>query len=226
MDRADHGKLRAGLVTASVARTIMSGSQSSWATLAKTLWADDGSGFAAPTTGARAFGHEFETVGRSLFWERHPEYEIDDPKFVPYADREHGTPDRYHNVVGCSPDFGVMEARHSIFVRVGGGEVKSPTSEDQFNVYAGYTSRNRIPPDHLDQVLFSLWVTGWSRWFFVTHFNGRYAETSISTLDELYGLWLDRFLPKLDAFLKLYLDGVKSPRDKLGAKSLADLLGG
>lgn len=222
MDRKTHGEARSGMITASVASTIMGGGAKAWETLIRNLWADDGSDFASTTNDARGFGHEHECVGRSLYWERHPRFEIDDPKFVPFARRGFKPSHPYRRLLACSPDFGVLVDGR----RKGGGEVKSPTSLEVFNTYNAHASRGKVPPEHVDQVFFSMWITGWNAWAFVTHFEGRYAEAVITSQDPMFLAWVARFRPKLDAFISEYMDGEKPERDKLSAKSLASLLGG
>jgi len=221
MDRKEHGTARSGLITASIASVIMKGGEGAWDTLIRNLWSDDGSDFTVASGGARAFGLEHECVGRSLFWERHAKLEIDDPKFVHFSRKGFRTNHPYRRLLACSPDLGVLNPDGS---RWGGGEIKSPTSIEVYTGYTVYTSRDTVPPEHVDQVFFSMWVTGWENWVFATHFNERYAETITTNQSPRFQAWVKSFRPKLDAFIAAYLEGKKPERDKLSASSLASLL--
>lgn len=227
MSKMEHGAQRAGLITASIARTIMSGSPSSWDSLIERLWADDGSQFAQASQGARAFGHENEDVGRGLFWERNPHLEVDEPGFQPFSRPGFGKGHPYRSMLGYSPDSGVIETKTG--ERIGGLEIKSPTTEGTWRAYAAHCSRLEVPPEHKDQVYFSLWAGNWRRWYFVAHFKPEdgehlYCQTVVGQDAMKQSGWVQRFRPKLDAFIDLYRKGVQAERDKLNAGGLAALL--
>jgi len=226
-----HGSQRAQRVTASVARTIMSGNQQSWETLARKLWADDGSQFdAGSSSGPCAHGHEHEEYAKGKFWLRHPDMELSPVKFVKFRRPGYSKDHPYVRLLGCSPDMCLMWGHVKPAVRLaGGGEIKSPTTEGTFRAYAADMSRGHLPRDHEDQVRFSLWVTRWPCWFFVTHFgedDNNYRELIVlnNTADQRH--WEARFKPRIDAFLKFYIEGEQPQRDKLGGDDLAKLLGG
>lgn len=230
MSKAEHGKDRSGLITASIARTIMTGGPDAWESLSKALWADDGSEFAQSSFGARAHGHEWEPVGRSMFWDRHPQLEIDESEFVRFSRKGFAKTHEYRRMLGFSPDGVVRNAKDGELL--GGIEIKSPTSPDTWREYVECCSRLHLPPAHEDQVYFSLWASGWRRWYFVSHFESedgpeaprQYVETVVGQDDLENSGWVNRFRPKLDAFLRFYLDGEKPERDKLAAGGLAALL--
>lgn len=218
-----HGRERAGRVTASVASVIMSGGEAAWDTLLARMWADDGSDFASPSTGARAHGHEYEAVGRALFWERHHSMTINESDFVKF--RRSGFPlnHQYRRMLGCSPD-GIAVLGTGPNRKTYGVEIKSPVDVGVYTVYAAFCARHQLPPEHTDQVFFSLWVTGWHGWYFVTHHTGQYAEHFVSAGDPAFKAWTKRFRPRVAAFLKLYETGQKPERDKLDASGLAALI--
>lgn len=224
MDRTDHGSKRSGLITASVARTIMSGNAQAWDSLVTKLW-DDGTEFAAPSTGARAFGHEQEQYARAKFWERYPHLDIDNPEFVSFQRRGYAKDHPYRMLLACSPDMGVIDSMSR--KRTAGGEIKSPTTEGTYQAYAADLARGRLPREHEDQVRFSIFVTGWD-WVFIAHFGELYKDLWVSGRGQseyAQREWQDKFTPRLDAFIKLYLEGKQPKRDKLNVKGLQGLLG-
>lgn len=228
MGRLEHGQARAGLITASVARVVMSGGEGAWDSLVAALWADDGSDFAKASTGARGFGHEQEKVAAGKFWERHPELELDTPEFVMFKRKGFKTSHPYRLLLGVSPDMGLILPSASHVVpprRIGGGEIKSPTTEGTYNAYVAHMVRGKLPPEHEDQVRYSIFVTGWPGWYFVTHFGPKLYKEMYVLPDADQFAWEARFRPRLDAFIKLYLEGHKPERDKLNAGGLAGLLG-
>ncbi len=224
MSAPTHGQQRAGLITASIASVIMRGSDQAWETLIRNLWADDGSEFAMATGGARAHGHLQEPVGRSKFWERHPEFDFQTVELQPFSRPGFPKSHRYRRLLGCSPDGQLIDVRSG---RVAGGiEVKSPVDKGTFDAYNAEIARRRLPHAHADQVRFSLWARAWPCWWYVVHHEDDYAELCVRPGTPEQIDWVARFRPRLDAFLDQYLAGIKPERDKLGAGALAALLGG
>lgn len=223
-----HGQERVARITASVAKVIMSGSQPAWETLCRNLWADDGSQFDAPTTGARAHGHEHEQYAKGKFWTRHPEMDQAPVKFVKFKRAGYKADHPYVRLLGCSPDMCLLWNHLEKVKIAGGGEIKSPTTEAGFRAHVASMMRGHLPPEHVDQVRFSLWCTGWPWWIFVTHFgedsDDTYRELIVPNASLEQRAWEDRFRPRVDAFLKFYIEGRPPQRDKLGAQSLADML--
>lgn len=225
----EHAQERVARVTASVARTIMSGSQSAWETLARKLWTDDGSDFTAASTGARAFGQEHEKFAAAKFWTRHPDLEQAPVKFIKFKRAGYKADHPYVRLVGCSPDMCLLWTHLEKPQIAGGGEIKSPTTEGTFRAYVADMIRGHLPPEHVDQVRFSLWVTGWPTWWFVTHFgedsDDTYRELIVPRASLAQQEWEARFRPRLDAFLKFYIEGEPPKRDKLGLDALTSMLG-
>lgn len=225
-----HGEARVQRVTASVARTVMSGSQQAWETLSRRLWADDGSQFDAPSqSGPCAFGHEHEEYARGKFWTRHPNLTQEPVKFVKFKRPGFRKDHVYSRMLGVSPDM-VLSWNHLEKPQLaGGGEIKSPTTEATFRTYVAHMARGHLPPEHEDQVRFSLFVTGWPTWWFVTHFgednDDNYRELLVPRASLAQDAWENRFRPRLNAFLKFHMEGEPPKRDKLGGGDLAKLLG-
>lgn len=223
MSRETHGKARAGLITASVARTVMSGSDKAWETLAASLWADDGAEFAAPSYGARRHGLVQEKVAIGKFWELHPELDIEPVDFLKFKRKGYKADHPYRLVLGISPDMVLIRILGRLTRRVAGGEIKSPVEEGTYRAYVADIARGNIPVDHIDQVRFSIFVAGLP-WYFITHHGENYKELYVEP-DDRQREWERRFLPRLDAFIKFYLEGQKPERDKLDPGGLAGLLG-
>lgn len=222
MDRAEHGARRAGLITASIARVVMHGGAGAWDTLVQELFADTGERFAAPSVGACAHGHRMEPIAKAKFWERNPGMDIDEPDFERFQRRGYAKDHPYRQLLACSPDFGVLSLQGQ---RLGGGEVKSPVDVSTYYVYASSMQRGKLPHEHEDQVRFSLFVTGWETWYFVTHHGELYEQLPVYNGTEAQKAWESRFKPRVDAFIDLYLHGRRAERDKLGGGDLAKLLG-
>ena len=216
MNSIEHGKERAGRITASVASIIMSGSPAAWATLRDKLWADDGSEFAAASTGARAHGHEWEETGVALWWSDHPGREVNKVGLV----RMKRGPLMYRRLLGASPDREIIDVT-GIPVRWGGMEVKSPTTREKHEEYAERLSRKALPAEHRDQVMFSLFVTQWPRWVFLSHFGGGYSALTVDRSEVKSSGWLALFQPRLDAFIEFYL---KDREPKVNRHRTSDVL--
>lgn len=232
-EREEHGKARAGKVTASVAHTIMRGSFDAWKSLKALLWADDGSDFATAVGGARGHGLKFESVGLGLFWERHPDYLIEKGRFMPFKAKGYRADHPYRRLLGFSPD--ALATALLTGKRLAGVEVKSPASEERFNALkeeAGIPKGERfssmkhkpvIPKEFRDQVLFSLWASGLEAWWLVVHYEGEYFECYVRRDSDL-AWWVPRFRPKMDAFIKFYLADEAPKEDRLAAGALKGLL--
>lgn len=220
---SNHGAERAGLITASIAKTIMRGSDSAWETLISNLWSDDGEDFATAVSGARGHGHQQEPVGRGKFWERNPQYELYFPEMVHFQRRGYSSAHQFRRLLACSPDAGLLDARTG--KRVGGLEVKSPVERDTFVNLNAEVARRNVPFCHVDQVRFSIWCTGWDCWYYVIHHGEEdYCELRVENDDEQEE-WVRRFIPRVTAFIDQYLAGKKAERDKLGAGELLKLFG-
>ena len=208
MNTLEHGKLRAGCVTASVAHTISTGSLRAWNTLIKNLWADDGEAFAEATGGARAFGHEHEDEGVAKFWERHPEYIIHKEPWFAYQ----GEMKDLVGYVGASPDRILYDLSDEVIcVPRAGLEVKSPTSSYRMSAHTTPAGKDSRFNPHYAQCQQGMLVTGLRAWWFVAHFGAHdYVEEKIAWDQE----WMERYIPKLRHFLGMLNEG-KGTRRKM-----------
>lgn len=212
MNRVDHGKARAGLITGTCAYTIMHGTQKSWRTLSDNLWADDGSQFAVTVrSGPRAYGHAQEVTARGLLWEEFPYHDIEPCGFVPChrGDPRLRSISRY---LGVSPD-GALYTSQNMPMMVKRtldhyAEIKSPTSPEQYESYKRYVDLDEVPPAHEDQVQHGILVSGVKEWIFATHYQGMRCWCRVQEDDE----WQARYLPRLCAFIRFYTEGKKPTR--------------
>jgi hypothetical protein len=205
MDREEHGKLRAGKITGTLAHTIMYGGADAWATAIKNLWADTGETFAR-TGGIEACAHgiEYEGVGAAKFWERHPEYEMEHEPYYNYT----GALMELRGYVGTSPDRVLYDDKG---YRRAGLEVKSPTEENKIIQHLPKNPADMRSNPHFAQCQHGMLVLDVPRWYQVVHFEDQYFEL-IMDVDTL---WLSRYLPRLRDFIRQYEGGNPAPRRKL-----------
>lgn len=102
--REDHAKARVGMLTGSRIQRIMTGGPRVWNSVAKEMrnpprfWSlEDAPNMPPPL----AWGQTHEPQAAAMFWDRHPEYEVRDPKFLRYHDK---TPELFARHLGYSPD--------------------------------------------------------------------------------------------------------------------------
>lgn len=206
MDRVEHGKARAGKITGTLAHTIMYGGADAWATAIKNLWADTGEMFA--NTGgiaACAHGHLYEGVGAAKFWERHPEYIMENQPYWDYR----GPLKQLRGFVGTSPDRVLIhEDRHIIEA---GLEVKSPTEEKKIVEHLPKNPADVRSNPHFAQCQHGMLVLGVSHWYQVVHFEEQYFEIHM-TSDTA---WQARYLLRLCDFIRQYEGGKPTPKRKL-----------
>lgn len=227
MDRHEHAARRSGRVTASIAREVIrrtgtpEANRKTWERIARTLWLADGSEFTVETTGARAHGHRVEPITIAHLWERHPEMEVEAAPFIEgeKIDLSH-VPELvpYAHFLGCSPDgLGLQDGRI-----IAGIEAKSPVVEDVFTGYASWCSRGEVPPEHKDQVFFSMLLLK-RDWFFVAQHAGKYCEAFAAYSSPSFRMWRAMAVPQLVAFLKFYAEGEVTEKTKL-SKSIIDAI--
>lgn len=202
MDRAEHGKARAGKITGTLAHTVMYGGQQAWDTAINNLWADDGSAFAEATYGARAHGHEFEAVGAAKFWMEHPEFDI---RHEPYFDYR-GPLMEFRGVVGVSPD----RTLYLNGLLSSGLEVKSPTDEETIASHLFNPDNPRSNP-HFAQVQHGMLVCHVDHWYQVVHYQEQYFESMV----QFDGPWMSRYADRLREFIRQYHGAAPKPKRKL-----------
>jgi hypothetical protein len=197
-----HGERRIGLLTSSVAHVVMHGSTKAWEALRCQMWAEKPEDFDNKvTTGPRAYGHEHEAEGAAKFWERHPEYELEDGGFHTY--KGDGP---LKGWLGSSPDRLVTElgvVRHGL-------EIKSPTSPESF--------ANHGLVKHYDQCQHGMLVTGLPTWWLVVHHGEMYAECFVSANPA----WQVDYLHKAQLFHRFVYEGRDVKRRKLSASDMID----
>lgn len=219
MDRAEHAQKRMGRITGSVADVVYRGSDAAWRTLIEKLWLDDGSDFAGPSTGARAHGQRMEDVAVGMFWERHPELELDDPKFCDY----HAPAHPWAPYLGVSPDRTIVEAdrlRDVMIVRpVAGVEAKNPVVRAVYDSYARQCAAGCVPREHECQMRFGMWCLDVPGWWFVAQHGGDYTELWVPRCYR----WENQWDARLYAFMAQYLENATPLRDKIGANLLDDI---
>lgn len=204
-----HGERRLGLLTSSKASIIMRGSRKAWEALRVSLWSETAESFDQKvTTGARGWGHEHEPEGVAKFWERHPEYEVEDGGFHPYDRPGHPL----HGWLGSSPDRKLIPLeRHKVKGRVAlihGLEVKSPTSPETYETH-------RVA-FHNDQCQHGMLCTGWPGWWLVVHHGALYKEHFI----EPDPVWQETYLRRATAFWNFVYEDKPVKRRRLSAADL------
>jgi hypothetical protein len=192
MTPEEHGKLRAGKVTASVAHIIDTGGMKAWQTLAKKLWSDDGTDFAKNKGGARQYGHEHEAEGAAKFWEKHPEYEIIQQPWFDYT----GDITEFRGFVGASPDRIILLDGKP----VGGLEIKSPTKLSNMAFHT--------PIQHYPQCAHGMLVTGLTEWVLFAHHGDTIREYKLRRDPS----WEMIYVGKLRKFLQFLNEGRKTRR--------------
>lgn len=208
-----HGEQRLGLLTSSRARIIMHGSQRAWDSLRRELWSGEAADFDdKPAAGARAYGHEHEAEGAAKFWERHPEYSIEEGGFHTY---QGDGPLR--GWLGSSPDRALVASGSVIRTRsrvlagsrvLHGLEVKSPTCEKTLGHHA--------LEKHIDQCQHGLLVTGWPVWWLVVHHGEKYAEWKLLPNPA----WQAEYLRKAAIFHAFCYEGRAVKRRRLSVTDL------
>lgn len=212
MNREEHGKAREGRLTGSLVQRLMVGSWKVWNSVAKEMrnprpffHADDTPNMPAPLK----WGQQNESEAAANFWERHPEFEIADPKFVPYT----GDRPLFREYVGVSPDR-VLLRDGAI---VSGLEIKCPWDGE---VHVATVKAGVVPASCRWQVYHEMLVTGVSEWWFLSYDpraadpDWRYFELRV-TADADAMAQLERTLAE---FLEGYTSGQEfAPRAKTAA---------
>jgi hypothetical protein len=163
ISRDQHAALRAGKITGSVAQRIMTSSRSSWNTIARDIRnprpfysLDDTPNMPDPL----AWGQRHEQMAAGEFWDRHPEYDVLDPRFIPWNDPS-DTVRLQH--FGYSPDRLLATAGSE--TPVGGLETKCPFDEQ---VHVQVVRSQCVPIWAMWQVYHGIYVSGLDDWWFVS----------------------------------------------------------
>ena len=163
ISREQHGALRAGRITGSIAQRIMTSSRSSWNTIARDLRnprpfysLDDTPNMPEPL----AWGQRHEPMAAGEFWDRHPEYDVLDPKFIRWHDEADTV---RHAYFGYSPDR--LLARAASDALVGGLETKCPFDQQ---VHIDVVRSACVPVWAMWQVYHGMYVSDLTEWWFVS----------------------------------------------------------
>lgn len=218
--RDQHAALRTGRITGSIAQRIMTSSRSAWNTIARDLnnprpfySIENTPNMPEPL----AWGQTHERQAASEFWFRHPEYDVQDPKFLHW----HDPGSTFHvRHFGFSPDR--MLSRAGFDTPRAGLEIKCPFdgAEHVATIKAGY-----LPHKYKWQVNHGLWVSNLPEWWFVSYDprvqaeEWRYYELRIVPDPRE----LDTLARTLTEFLEGYLAGEKFGPRTLDAKTLNNM---
>jgi hypothetical protein len=198
--REQQGALRAGRITGTAAQRIMTGSRSSWNKIAEDLRnprpfynVEDSPNMPEQL----AWGQRTERQAAGYFWDRHPEYDVLDPKFIYWHD-----PSDLHRLrhFGFSPDR--MLSRAGFDTPIAGLELKCPFDGE---VHAATIKGRALPLAYKWQIYHGLYVSNLPEWWFVS-FDPRVE-------DETWRYFELRIIPdpadmqKLRDTLNEFLDG-------------------
>lgn len=161
--RAEHGALRAGRITGSIAQQIMTSSRTSWNRIAGELRnpkpffsLENTPNMPAPL----AWGQTYEKQAAAQFWDRHPEYDVWDPRFIHWHDAADRVRIRHF---GYSPDR--LISRAGFDTPIGGIETKCPYDQQ---VHIEVVRGRCVPVWAKWQVLHGMWVSDLPEWWFVS----------------------------------------------------------
>lgn len=161
--REEHGALRAGRITGSIAQRIMTSSRTAWNTIARDLrnprpffQLEDTPNMPEPL----AHGQRYEKQAAGEFWDRHPEYDVWDPKFLYWHDATDRIRVRH---LGYSPDRLLSKAGFD--TPSGGLETKCPYDEQ---VHMEVVRGRCVPVWCKWQIYHGMWVSDLEDWWFVS----------------------------------------------------------
>ena len=158
MTPEQHASIRAGCITGSRIASIMNGSWQTWNTLALEMREAKPVVIGQITANMPKplkHGIVFEKMAVAKFWQKHPEFEMTDPRWVPWFQKE----DQIHRIhCGCSPDR--MLEKDGVTVPL---EIKCPYDPD---VHQKYRNGYKMPLIHWPQVAWEMMVSDApSAWF-------------------------------------------------------------
>lgn len=161
--REEHGALRAGRITGSIAQRIMTSSRTAWNTIARDLrnprpfYSVEDTPHMPPPL---AWGQTYERQAAALFWDHHPEYDLWDPKFLYWHDPSDRVRVRHF---GYSPDRLISPAGFD--TPSGGLETKCPYDQQ---VHMEVVRGRCVPVWAKWQVYWGMTVSDLPDWWFVS----------------------------------------------------------
>jgi hypothetical protein len=215
MNRDEHGKAREGRLTGSLVQRIMTGGPKAWNTVARDMrnpkpffQVEDTPNMPAPL----AWGQRNEDEAIANFWERHPEYEIGDPRFMAYGHAD--GPQLFRDYLAVSPDRILLRDNKL----VSGLEIKCPWDP---LVHVATIKAAVLPETCRWQVYHEMLVTGTREWWFVSYDpratdpDWRYFDLRITAQESQ----MDRLTETLSRFLEGFTAGIDFTQ---GAKTARD----
>jgi len=184
LTRDEHGEMRAGRITSSVASLLFTGTRKSWERLARHL--DDPPPFYQATSGPMADGVINEPKLAYRFLTRHPEITLmENPVLVEHHDPDHP----YRDLIASSPD------------RVVDGlplECKFASTRVRYDKLAKTVNNNWIPPEHVPQCMWHAWIMGVDRCWFAVGTERQISDClhpfdDLSVCDRLLDEFLDQY---------------------------------
>lgn len=214
LTREAHGKAREGRLTGSLVQRLMVGGPKVWNSIAHEMrhpkpffGLDDAPGMPEPLR----WGQEHEPQAAAQFWDRHPEYEMEDPRFLTY---EVGDSPLFAQYLAYSPDR--MLTRGG--ARFAGLETKCPFDGE---VHVATVKAGIVPVWALWQCYHGMLVAGLSHWWFAC-WDPRCTEPAWRYFEKL--IIVDaRVMSTLRARLTQFLEGYTAGIDftEVDTKSLA-----
>lgn len=198
--REEHGQLRAGRITGSIVQRLMTSSRGAWNRIAYDL-RNPKPFFELEDTpnmpDALAWGQRHERMAAGEFWDRHPEYDVHDPKFIHWHDPTDRLRVRHF---GYSPDK--MLSRAGCDTRIGGLEIKCPWDGA---IHVENIKCGRVPDRYRWQILWGMRVSALDEWWFVT-FDPRVQDPDWR-YHEIRVHPSPAEIQKMDATVSEFLDG-------------------
>jgi hypothetical protein len=162
-----------------------------------------------------AWGQISEPTAAALFWERHPEYDMTDPKFVAYTG---DGPQLWREYLGVSPDRVLLSDGKP----VSGVEIKCPYDGE---VHVSTVRAGQVPDTCIWQIYHEMLVLDVDHWWFLsfdpraTDLAWQYFEIEVRRDAER----MDRMTTKINKFLESYSAGRAFEPEARTAKRYAQM---
>ncbi len=204
LDRTEHAKARGGMLTSSMAETVLKGNTKAWNTLLDEIWDPRTAieAFDQEVGGARGHGHRYEPVAAATFWTENPEWELEPSRFL----RFHDPKSPFYPWVGGSPDNLIHQVTHRTKeVLEAGLEIKCPFKLSRWETYQRLYKQDpgTIPHMHRAQVQWLLWISNRTSWhlyvyWHITKEKLHWIEYPDPYVHEQFEKNVKRFIPHLE----------------------------